>query len=46
MIAFCTCKHEFQDKRYGEQKRVHNQCGSGKGQNKGKVCCTVCGVKK
>lgn len=24
MIIKCTCKNEFQDKRYGKQKRVAN----------------------
>lgn len=23
-ILQCTCKHEFQDKEYGKQNRVHN----------------------
>ena len=23
-ILTCTCKHEWQDKKYGKQKRVHN----------------------
>lgn len=24
-ILKCTCKHEFQDERYGKGKRVHNK---------------------
>lgn len=41
MIKVCTCKHEFQDKKYGFRKRVHNQC-----KKEGKIKgwrCTVCG---
>lgn len=40
-IKLCSCKHEFQDKQYGEKKRLHNPTG------KGEYKCTVCGsVKK
>jgi len=46
MIRFCGCPHAAQDKMYGPQQRVHNVCGSGKAASKGKVTCTVCGVKK
>lgn len=38
----CTCKHEFQDQRYGKYRRVanikHNSFGSSK-----EATCTVCG---
>ena len=42
VIKRCTCKHAYQDKRYGRGKRVHN-VGEG---NKGNVpeVCTVCGA--
>lgn len=35
MILRCTCKHEFQDKRYGKGKRVFNKTTTG-------YRCTVC----
>lgn len=38
IILPCSCNHEFQDRRYGKGKRVHNQGA--------KTTCTVCGVKK
>jgi hypothetical protein len=41
MIKRCTCEHEFQDKKYGLKKRVHNSC-----KDEGKYRCTVCGDKK
>jgi len=37
----CDCKHDFQDKRYGKDKRVHNQKA-----DKTKFVCTVCGKEK
>lgn len=42
MIKKCDCKHEFQDKEYGEGMRVHNECTS----KEGKYRCTVCGKEK
>lgn len=36
MILLCSCKHEYQDKLYGANHRVHNQCAKGHR-------CTVCG---
>lgn len=46
-IKFCTCKHEYQDKRYGEQMRVHNPGPKSKGSTgKQAWICTVCGAKK
>lgn len=36
MIKFCTCEHEYQDKTYGDHKRVHNIT------KKGELRCTVC----
>ena len=38
-----TCKHEFQDKRYGQGQRVFNLCINPKD---GNARCTVCGKKK
>lgn len=40
-VKKCKCNHEFQDKQYGYQNRLHNPNG------KGDYKCTVCGdVKK
>jgi len=39
----CKCKHEFQDKRYGKQMRVHNKARK---QREEGWRCTVCGDKK
>lgn len=35
-ILRCNCEHEFQDKTYGRNMRVHNV------NNKGQAFCTVC----
>jgi len=35
-IKNCDCKHEYQDKKYGKGKRVHNPT------IKDKWRCTVC----
>jgi len=40
MKKMCTCKHPFQDKRYGKGKRIHNPTG------KDGSRCTVCGAEK
>jgi hypothetical protein len=37
MILSCSCKSEYQDKRYGAGKRVKNPCKDG-------ARCTVCVV--
>lgn len=37
MILHCTCKHEWQDQRYGRGLRVHNQ------KKNLDWRCTVCG---
>lgn len=39
-IAVCTCKHEYQDKKYGENKRVMNKIKAGG------YRCTVCDKSK
>ncbi len=36
-IKNCDCIHEFQDKKYGKGKRVHNACVKS-----GEYRCTVC----
>jgi len=40
MILPCSCKHPFQDQRYGLGQRVHNQ------KKDGARRCTVCGNVK
>lgn len=37
MIKFCTCRHDFQDSRYGKGKRVMNAM-----KKEGSYRCTVC----
>ena len=44
MIAKCTCKHEYQDEKYGKGMRVFNRMEQVK-QGK-KYRCTVCGAIK
>ena len=36
MILDCTCRHPYQDRRYGPGKRVHNEM------KVGGYRCTVC----
>lgn len=46
-IIKCNCKHEFQDKQYGQNMRVHNR-GLVKGTNDhpyADFTCTVCSNK-
>lgn len=38
-IKACTCEHEYQDKKHGKSKRVHNPCAKG-------YRCSVCGNEK
>lgn len=43
--VICTCKHEQQDKMYGNQVRVANLCGKATVLgNSPAVRCTVCGA--
>lgn len=39
-ILKCTCQHDYQDKRYGKGKRVHNRKADGT------WTCTVCRSEK
>lgn len=41
VIKKCTCKHEYQDQKYGPGMRVHNP--SGHSDRKGESRCSVCG---
>jgi len=45
MIKKCTCKHEYQDKKYGNGNRVHNALARKSGQPQ-EYRCTVCGAVK
>ena len=38
-VIVCTCKHSYQDEKYGENKRVMNKTDKG-------YRCTVCGKDK
>ena len=40
-VKLCNCDHEYQDKRYGQQKRVHNKVQTPTG-SASKYRCTVC----
>lgn len=41
-ILTCSCKNEFQDKKYGKGKRVFNETNKdGKGYR-----CTICGHER
>jgi len=42
-ILTCKCKSEYQDKRYGKNRRVHNQGGTIQTPT---WKCTVCSDKK
>lgn len=41
VVKKCDCKHEFQDKTYGKENRLHNESEDGK-----RCTCTVCGKSK
>lgn len=45
-ILMCSCTHEFQDKQYGRQLRVHNFAKSHPEKVRGGWRCTVCGHVK
>lgn len=40
-VSICNCKHEFQEKTYGKNRRLFNLTQSGD-----KGTCTVCGTIK
>jgi hypothetical protein len=44
-VKRCTCKHEYQDKRYGKGMRLHNECQGGSRNTPG-WRCTVCETHK
>ena len=35
----CTCKHDYEDQRYGKGLRLHNKCNKG-------FRCTICSAIK
>ena len=41
-IAKCECLHEFQDKTYGKNMRVHNWAPGNKVSNPNRYGCTIC----
>ena len=43
-IITCTCKHEYQDRTYGNGKRVANKAN--KAVDGDRYRCTVCGELK
>lgn len=42
VIKQCSCEHDFQDKAYGKQMRLHN-VGKDINSETVQVTCTVCG---
>ena len=44
MILKCNCNHEYQDRRYGSKKRVHNERQAAGAVNSLRFRCTVCGA--
>ena len=46
MVRKCTCKNEYQDKKYGKGMRVHNPTLGGRGSTKGGWRCSVCEATK
>ena len=48
VIKPCDCKSDYQDKRYGENRRVHNVCDGGNYGSKlaPQIRCTVCAKEK
>lgn len=44
VVKACTCNHEFQDTKYGNKQRVHNECDNSKETKKYR--CTVCHTEK
>lgn len=43
-VKRCTCKHEYQDKKYGRGLRVYNTFKAKNGNMRGR--CTVCKAEK
>lgn len=52
-VSACTCHHDYQDCRYGKQKRLHVGCGTDSRGQQGRFSghfvhykCTVCNKEK
>ena len=45
-IIACTCKHTYQNEKYGPQMRAHNPGKPKAGSTKVPYRCTVCGNSK
>lgn len=43
IVIKCSCKHDFQDKEFGQGNRLHNECG---GKKINTYRCTVCRTEK
>ena len=41
-IRKCNCVSDFQDKKYGLGRRVHNELGRDRGGRSGGLRCSVC----
>lgn len=46
IISPCTCKHDGQDKLFGQGKRLHNRCNNTNKEPMKGARCTVCGKVK
>jgi len=44
-IKSCTCRHEYQDRKYGKGMRVHNKAISKTGRGNDWVCTVCCNRK-
>jgi hypothetical protein len=44
-VMFCSCKHEYQDEKYGPHMRLYNEKKS-KNPGTKEWRCTVCGAIK
>ena len=44
-IKYCSCDHKYQDAKYGQGKRLHNEAKPKNGTGKAWTC-TVCGNRK
>lgn len=44
-IIRCECKHEYQDAKYGKNRRVGNKTAKGPANNPS-YRCTVCGTER
>lgn len=45
-ILPCSCRHEYQDARYGAYRRAHNRTKQNKSREARGWRCTVCGHER